>query len=489
MEPGDARSVQPQGWRWGKIVRVCGGCTVLSAALLFVASLVDPASRADLTREAIDVHVPLDFEEAPMDSLEQLRAYPHPRRPLPLTAIGLNGKHLTRHNSVSGKPERLYNFAVRQSRMTIYTQMEQGRTMPNVAKSSPILRYYLDHGAQDMFIATRFYDISQLPPSQIVEFHPKVTRHKGITFDNSIVHHMDLFLCTAEAQQYPTETIETPSMGGDTACDAMPWAYDRDGKALVLPDHVGVSIGKGTPYTRLAFEWHYLLNKDGDLFNVYKDFTDHSGVDLVLTPDIRQHSTSTFGMMNMDMALPPGREHFEYVMTTAKNKVGSLLQHDFKMYNTLKPIAVHLHMHNHGRKARWDHLREGHKIGEFGRIDQYKGWGTDQSFFMIADKGVRNQKQTRQEAKRGHFDWKGENTELKEGDSLRMHCVFDTRCKYATPLHDPNCEKASAPIDYGLSHGKEMCGFLMMYYPHDPSVRMANGMLLGDNDGDLIPLK
>ena len=46
------------------------------------------------------------------------------------------------------------------------------------------------------------------------------------------------------------------------------------------------------------------------------------------------------------------------------------------------------------------------------------------------------------------------SAKILPGDSLRINCVFDTT-------------KAKRPIVYGTNHGEEMCGNLMMYYPHD----------------------
>ena len=44
--------------------------------------------------------------------------------------------------------------------------------------------------------------------------------------------------------------------------------------------------------------------------------------------------------------------------------------------------------------------------------------------------------------------------QIQPGDSLKTNCIFDTRDK-------------KEPTTYGTNHGEEMCGFLMMYYPHD----------------------
>jgi len=254
-----------------------------------------------------------------------------------------------------------------------------------------------------------------------------------------------------------------------------------------LPDHVGVSIGEGTPYKTIAYEWHYLLNKQGQLQlpSDLNKFTDHSGVKLKLTPDLRQHSAASFGMMDMRMQLPPGVKDYEWVITTEKDRIARMLEDDFASFGSLHPVAVHLHEHSHGRSAHWEHLRDGKTIGSYGMIDKYKGFGTDESFFMVDPKGDTQHEANVQEQKRGHFHWTEKQLALRKGDVLRMHCVYDTRCKFGADVGNADCEKATEPIVYGLSHGQEMCGFLMMYYPHDPARRMRYGMLLGGDMSDL----
>ena len=42
---------------------------------------------------------------------------------------------------------------------------------------------------------------------------------------------------------------------------------------------------------------------------------------------------------------------------------------------------------------------------------------------------------------------------MRPGDSLTFHCIFDTR-------------DTDSPINYGVSHGDEMCAPLILYFPH-----------------------
>merc|ERR1711998_339685 len=143
--------------------------------------------------------------------------YPHPRRPVAITKLGLEGKPTVRVNSVSKKKERQYTVNFKQTRMRLYKELEQnGFITADPKRSTPLYDYYArSSSSKDMFCMTREYDISALPPTQLVAFHPFVTHLAGITFDDDIV-----------------ETKEVPTMGAGTQCDSMPWAYDRDAKAL-----------------------------------------------------------------------------------------------------------------------------------------------------------------------------------------------------------------------------------------------------------------
>jgi hypothetical protein len=352
--------------------------------------------------------------------------------------------------------------------------------------------------AKDMFMTATQYDLSELPPVQLVDFKPVVTRLQGLTFDDSVVHHMDVFLCTEELAQFDLSRQDVPGMegtGGGVPCDGLAFAYDRDGKALTLPDHVGIAVGKGTPYSRIAIEWHYLLGRKGTNDLNFKDhFTDHSGIVFTVTPDIRQHNAAVFGWIDGDMKLPPGKARYKHTITTSAGKLDQVLEKDLQKYGEVHPVAVHLHMHNHGRAAWIDHIRQGLKLGEFGRIDKYKGYGTDQSFFAINSvKPQESEVMDSRMAKKGHFSWKPSKDGIKAGDALSMSCVFDTRCRYATHTHggttvleDDDCEKARRPIRYGLSHSQEMCGALMMYYPHDATSRFYSGDVLGYKYHDLV---
>lgn len=223
----------------------------------------------------------------------------------------------------------------------------------------------------------------------------------------------------------------------------MVYAYDRDANPFYFPKDVGVRLGPGSPYTRLVQEWHYLIPKAG----IKHRFTDHTRFRLLLTSRLRPHNAAMLGMMNMSMRLPAGQDRYHHSFVCPASKVKLMLKNDWaKEQGKVQPFAVHLHAHTNGKKLWWQHLRNGKVIGEYGRFNHYGGYGPHQSFMHLHN--TKNPKSIQ-----GDFT-PGDGASLQKSDSLRINCEFDT-----TGFKNI--------VKYGTNHGEEMCGFLMMYYPHD----------------------
>ena len=78
----------------------------------------------------------------------------------------------------------------------------------------------------------------------------------------SIVHHMDLFICGDAMRHAPTDEtcLMQTWLDGAGPCYAMVWAYDKGALAPYdLPPDAGFRVGKGTPFTKLMLQIHYLL--------------------------------------------------------------------------------------------------------------------------------------------------------------------------------------------------------------------------------------
>lgn len=225
-----------------------------------------------------------------------------------------------------------------------------------------------DDGANTtFFVCHQHHDIANLDAMHITKVEPIVTRVKNMNFDGSVVHHMSIFLCTDEEAKYGNigrcEEGPHPVVPHDTMhrpCYRMAYAHDRDAIPFVFPKDVGVRIGKGTPYTRIVQEWHYLLPKNGLGEN---QFTDRTRFKVTLTKNLRKHNAAMIGVMNMRMSLPPGKKAVHHSWECDAARVKKLLHNDFEKYGSVKVMAVHLHAHNRGKALWWDHLRNGKKIG------------------------------------------------------------------------------------------------------------------------------
>jgi len=305
------------------------------------------------------------------------------------------------------------------------------------------------------FVCHQHHDIGKLNAMQITKVEPQISRIPGLNFDNSVVHHMSLFLCTEDESKNGNigrcEEGPKPVMPHDSMhrpCYRMAYTYDRDAIAFEFPKDVGVRVGAGTPYTRIVQEWHYLLPKKG---LQGKKFTDRSQFKVTLTNKLRKHNAAILAMMNMAMTIPPGEKSHHWKYECGAKQIKLMLKNDLEKYGKVTPFAVHLHSHNRGKKLWLEHHRNGKKIGEFGRFPKYTGYGPDESW-MHLEKSY-NSPKTNPLFKPGTPPGKPGH-QIQAGDALQVHCVFDTSDK-------------KTPTLYGTNHGEEMCGHILMYYPHD----------------------
>jgi hypothetical protein len=133
---------------------------------------------------------------------------------------------------------------------------------------------------------------------QIVKLDPYVTLYKG----QSIVHHMDIFLCD-ERMEVPDDQDCLSSGSWQHAsgpCSAMAWAYDKGALAPhELPADAGIRVGAGTPHTKLALQVHYLLPSDGAIGQLsasdlrHAGYRDSSGIIVTLWPAVRRRNGLT----------------------------------------------------------------------------------------------------------------------------------------------------------------------------------------------------
>ena len=438
----------------------------------------------------------------------------HTRRPVPVTTVhgagdGPNdGSFLKRHVRRDGKVEEWRSFKLLQ------THMQLSKTHPE--RNTPFLTDPDTGKPQHMFTVVQQFKID-LPAVHAVKFIPHLTVNPLLTRpeDGMLVHHMDLMMCTEALGRYPTVTTALDgTMDAKSECDAIVFAYDRGAGAFTLPENVGFRMGAGTPYSRFYLEWHYMLPGRTVASLVGVDhFVDGSGVEVVFTRQLRQHSAGAFGAMNENMVLPPGQRRYLYSFSATPAALGRVLGYDddgdgddgessaaARLAERKHVFAAHLHMHDHGKRIWIDHLRRvgggggkgvggkgggvgrhkgrWKKIGEFGRFDHFRGYGPDQEWqHLLGDGG---EPLPRASLRKPRFvpgnDGPGA-TYLQPGDMITVNCVFDT--KDATSFGSP-------PATKPISGDAEMCGPLLLFYPHDPTKRFKQGSYIGDQFGGII---
>ena len=114
-----------------------------------------------------------------------------------------------------------------------------------------------------------------------------------------------------------------------------------------------------------------------------------------------------------------------------------MIKHDAAKFGTLSVFAAHLHAHDSCTKfAVTTSGGDGAEaLGTLAAIDTYTGYGANQTFMPLDPVGRRERR-------------------LRPGDSLTVECTFDTSARRTI-------------TEYGVGHGDEMCGPLLIYYPTD----------------------
>ena len=98
-------------------------------------------------------------------------------------------------------------------------------------------------------VCNQHHDVSHLSAMQLVGIEPIVTRIPGIDKDNSVVHHMNLYLCTSE------EAVNSKIGRCQDGAKVMPSDMERlptsaNNAAILIHMHAG-----------LATEWSMLMTE------------------------------------------------------------------------------------------------------------------------------------------------------------------------------------------------------------------------------------
>ena len=142
-----------------------------------------------------------------------------------------------------------------------------------ISKNSGVINLMNRRGEYDAGFVCTVFDLERTVthPSQVVAVHPHVTRvaQRQGGRPESIIHHMDIFMCETPA----SATQATLDNAGDSEfcaaagfvnaaqgpCHEMPYAYDKGSNTFEFPKEVGWRVGPGTPYKSMVMAIHYLL--------------------------------------------------------------------------------------------------------------------------------------------------------------------------------------------------------------------------------------
>ena len=302
----------------------------------------------------------------------------------------------------------------------------------------------------------------------LIDAFPDPTRGPGKTFD--VMHHMDLFFCeggVTTTREYAVHDPAVCSHDGfvqtavplsfdgylrERFVEAMPKVspacifgavYDRGAGPLTLPTDLGFLVGPSTSRAKeIIIQAHYLVPENYDrVTELTGPVWDNSGYRITLrrtkTEGEGRQPAGILGLNDYGLWYPKGEPRLHHSYEIGPEGFGEAVAGDFARYGAIQPVAMHLHAHSMTKQIWIDHLRNGTKIGEYGRHDDFISNGSGQDFFLLPPED-----RTRP---------------LVRGDALRVNCVVDP-------------SDAGTVTVYGVSHRTEMCSAIFVFKNHDPTI-------------------
>lgn len=238
------------------------------------------------------------------------------------------------------------------------------------------------------------------------------------------MHHMILYKSPIPASKCFRECLNMPSDS------QLIWAWAVGMHAFPMPPDVGFPVGKFTDTSYTSLQIHY-----NNIF--HQPTVDHSGVKMTLSTKLRKNAMGILSLGRSpavrdpdypNLRIPPSRRYEAIV--TCKPKV----------VLPIKVFAYAVHAHLIGKQIWAEQIRNGTVLRELGRSNYY-----DFSKQRFAP-----------------FD---EHYEILEGDTLRLHCIFDSSCPANATAHGKCSSPRSVDTTGGWATDNEMCFNFLAYYP------------------------
>jgi hypothetical protein len=244
------------------------------------------------------------------------------------------------------------------------------------------------------------------------------------------VHHMLLHFCqdfgtvqgvTAIPSLYPEPedcVYTNPSPLGYPGCTLL-YAWARGGRPMNLPSEAGFRIRSTTNST-----YYFVLDMHYNNPDIVSGVIDGSGVEMIVTTDLRTYDASTLTLGDGGTMLPdiPAGQSAYHVEITCPSECTETLPHEIHVFSD------YFHMHEIG-KSGFSWIHRGDESILLNRIEYYAF--ANQHAVAV-------------------------NITLKPGDRINTNCVWDS-------------SKRTAPTNIAVASTDEMCMEFLTYYPAIPN--------------------
>ena len=253
-----------------------------------------------------------------------------------------------------------------------------------------------------------------------------VTSFDRIDDSEGIVHHMILYKSPIPANKCFRECLNMPSDS------QLVWAWAVGMDAFPMPPDVGFPVGKFTSTSYTSLQIHY-----NNVFHA--PAVDNSGVTMKLTTKLRKYA---MGILSLGRSPQVSDPNYPNLRIPPRRRYEAVITCKPSIILPIKIFAYAVHAHLIGKQIWAEQIRNGTIIRELGRSNVYDF--SKQRFQTFDDE---------------------EHYEVIEGDTLRVHCIFDSSCPGNATSHGKCGDERTGDTTGGWATDNEMCFNFLAYYP------------------------